>query len=172
MNPHLVRGLDYYNGLVFEWITDQLGAQGTVSAGGRYNNLVEQLGGKPTMAVGCAVGLERLSTLIQTDHQVKPTIFWASIGAEARLQSLVLLHQLKQSEPDLEHLAIYMECQEVSLNNQNKRAQQAQADWFFVLGAQELADQTVQVKSMRGSQKIQKTIAWSELSTFIRTNVV
>ena len=107
VNPHLVRGLDYYCKTVFEWVTDKLGAQGTVCAGGRYDGLVKQLGGKPTPAVGFAMGIERLILLLETldlvPEQVRQTFDLYLAAEQKGLQSDVILlaEQLRRALPDL-----------------------------------------------------------------------
>jgi histidyl-tRNA synthetase len=102
INPRLVRGLDYYNRTVFEWITDELGAQGTVCAGGRYDGLVTQLGGRPTPAVGFAMGLERLVALLETAAPApEPALdaYLVAVGAEAQCEVLPLAERLRDAAP-------------------------------------------------------------------------
>merc|ERR1712157_444443 len=101
INPRLVRGLDYYNRTVFEWVTDSLGAQGTVCAGGRYDGLVEQLGGKATPAVGFAMGLERLVLLLQAlesvgDIRRSADVYLAAMGDKASIQAPIIAAQLRK----------------------------------------------------------------------------
>ena len=104
LNPRLVRGLDYYGKTVFEWVTDELGSQGTVCAGGRYDSLVDQLGGKAASAVGFAMGIERLIQLIEIHNQpsVVPTLdaYMISVGAEAEQVGIRLSEQLRDTLPD------------------------------------------------------------------------
>src|SRR5512141_2202918 len=105
INPRLVRGLDYYNRTVFEWVTDRLGAQGTVCAGGRYDGLVEQLGGNATPAVGFALGLERLVALLQESAAVVPSMnphaYLVTVGEAAQSQGQILAERLRDACPAL-----------------------------------------------------------------------
>lgn len=125
LNPALVRGLDYYNGLVFEWTTDQLGAQATVCAGGRYDGLSRQLGGTDTPAVGFAMGLERLLLLMEAagsfpqDLQAQVDVYLAVVGEGVRTQALLLAQALRQAIPELR---ILTHCGGGKYNAQMKKA--------------------------------------------------
>ena len=107
INPKLVRGLDYYSKTVFEWVTDKLGAQGTVCAGGRYDGLVEQMGGKPTPGVGFAMGIERLVLLLETLEQIPEEIsrqvdvYLCAFGEAAELAGLALSERVRDQLPNL-----------------------------------------------------------------------
>ena len=150
INPRLVRGLDYYNRTVFEWITDRLGAQGTICAGGRYDDLVAQLGGKSTPAVGFAMGLERILEL--TDFTgaeldaATPLIYQVMVGGAALRNGLRLAEQLRNKIPGLRLL---VHCGGGSFKSQFRKADKSQADYALILGAEEVAKNTVQVKPLR-----------------------
>jgi histidyl-tRNA synthetase len=151
LNPCLVRGLDYYSRTVFEWVTDRLGAQGTVCAGGRFDALVEQLGGKPTPAAGFAMGLERLLELVREqlrpDHA--PHAYLVLVGDTAQRQGLVLAERLRDAVPGLRLLS---HCGGGSFKSQFKRADKSGAAVALVLGDDEVAQGTVGVKYLRVDQ--------------------
>jgi len=111
INPNLVRGLDYYNRTVFEWVTTELGAQGTVCAGGRYDGLVEQIGGKATPAVGFAMGIERLTALLMDHDKVpvlaKPDIYVVLVGNNVQRSGLILSEKIRKALP---HINVQMNC--------------------------------------------------------------
>jgi len=148
VNPCLVRGLDYYSRTVFEWVTDQLGAQGTVCAGGRFDGLVEQLGGKPTPAAGFAMGLERLLELVRgqlrPDHE--PHAYLVLVGDTAQRQGLVLAERLRDAVPGLR---LQTHCGGGNFKNQFKRADKSGAKVALVLGDDEVAQGSVGVKYLR-----------------------
>ncbi len=153
INSRLVRGLDYYCKTVFEWVTDQLGAQGTVCAGGRYDGLVEQLGGKSTPAVGFALGMERLTLLIDAVSSVPTTVqdridaYLVAVGDSAVMEAGVeLAETLRQGLPQLRLL---MHCGGGSFKSQMKKADKSGAKVALILGEDELAVQQVSVKSLR-----------------------
>ncbi len=148
VNPCLVRGLDYYSRTVFEWVTDQLGAQGTVCAGGRFDVLVEQLGGKPTPAAGFAVGLERLLELVreQLQPQHLPHAYLVLVGEAAQAEGLVLAERLREAQPGLR---LVTHCGGGSFKSQFKRADKSGARVALVLGEDEVAQGTVGVKYLR-----------------------
>ncbi|MGQ3052489.1 MAG: histidine--tRNA ligase [Roseateles sp.] len=150
INPRLVRGLDYYNLTVFEWVTTKLGAQGTVCAGGRYDGLVEQLGGKPTPAVGFGMGLERLLLLLET-LQLK-----APVGAPDVYAVVPDPAELPRVLPTLEALraagvAVQMHAGGGSFKSQFKKADASGARFALVFGADELGRGEVGLKSLRDS---------------------
>ncbi len=163
VNPRLVRGLDYYGRTVFEWVTDQLGAQGTVCAGGRYDGLVEQLGGKPTPAVGFALGLERLVTLVEDQGLVQPRsevdVYMVVSGEAAEQQALVLAETLRDTMP---WAKFQMHCGGGSFKSQFKRADRSGARFALVLGDDELARGEVGVKDLRDGGE-QRTVGRDEL---------
>lgn len=150
VNPRLVRGLDYYCHTVFEWITEQLGAQGTVCAGGRYDGLVEQLGGKPTVAAGFALGIERLVALMEesgtTAPDASPHVYVAMSGSEAERYGMLLAERLRNELPELRLL---LNCGGGSFKAQMKRADRSGAQMALVIGAQEVAEGMVGVKQLR-----------------------
>jgi histidyl-tRNA synthetase len=162
INPRLVRGLDYYGLTVFEWITDQLGAQGTICAGGRYDNLVEQIGGPPTPAVGFALGLERLIELVKNSNSLtsNPDVYLIAAGAEANMQGLLLAEQLRSALPNL---SILTNCGAASLKSQFKRADKSGAKIALILGENEIKENVVAIKYLR-LDKPQITVARNELA--------
>ena len=166
VNERLVRGLDYYNRTVFEWITDSLGAQGTVLAGGRYDGLVEQLGGKATPAVGFAMGLERLVLMLEalelTDSIEGPVdVFVAAMGEVAENQSLIIAEQLRGQLP---HLKVMRHCGGGSFKKQMKRADKSGAAVALILGEDELANGQIGVKYLRDDRP-QETLALTALAS-------
>jgi len=166
INPKLVRGLDYYGKTVFEWVTDQLGAQGTVCAGGRYDGLVEQMGGKPTPGVGFAMGIERLVLLIETLEQVpaelarQVDVYLCAFGEPAELAALTLAERLRDQMPGLR---LQVNAGAGSFKSQFKKADKSGALYALILGDDELARQVVGFKPLR-DQGEQQSIAWDALS--------
>lgn len=150
INPRLVRGLDYYNRTVFEWVTDKLGAQGTLCAGGRYDDLVAQLGGKTTPGVGFAMGLERILELMDfTSNDLSsnsPRIYQVLVGNAAMKNGLRLAEQLRNEMPALRLL---MHSGGGSFKSQFKKADKSQADYALILGDDEVTNNTVQIKPLR-----------------------
>jgi histidyl-tRNA synthetase len=154
INPRLVRGLDYYSRTVFEWVTDRLGAQGTVCAGGRYDGLVEQLGGKAVPAVGFAMGLERLVAILEETNPAAADpavdVYLVLQGDAAIREGLVLAEQLRDSLPTL---AVISNCGGGSMKAQFKRADRSGAQYALVLGDTELAEGTVVLKPLRRDEQ-------------------
>ncbi len=152
VNPRLVRGLDYYSRTVFEWVTDRLGAQGTVCAGGRYDGLVEQLGGRATSAVGFAMGLERLIALLEeTDlaqRLPRPDLYMIMMGEEAQRRGLQLAETLRSELPELRLIS---HCGGGGFKSQFKKADKSNARYALVLGDDELARGEVGLKPLRES---------------------
>jgi len=150
VNPRLVRGLDYYSRTVFEWVTDQLGAQGTICAGGRYDGLVEYLGGRPTPAFGFAVGLERLLALLQESGVEFPDgcphLYLVLVGEQGRLRGLVFADELRDALPGLR---VQCNCDGGSFKSQFKRADRSGAEYALVLGDDEVEQQTATLKPLR-----------------------
>ncbi|WP_339729418.1 histidine--tRNA ligase [uncultured Pseudomonas sp.] len=172
INPKLVRGLDYYSKTVFEWVTDQLGSQGTVCAGGRYDGLVEQMGGKPTPGVGFAMGIERLMLLLETLGKV-PTeiartvdVYLCAFGEPAELAALALSERLRDQLPNLR---LQVNAGAGSFKSQFKKADKSGALYALILGEDELAQQVVGCKPLRG-QGEQQSIAWSALADHLATS--
>ncbi|MEY4921460.1 MAG: histidyl-tRNA synthetase [Pseudomonadota bacterium] len=164
VNERLVRGLDYYNRTVFEWVTNSLGAQGTVCAGGRYDGLVEQLGGRATPAVGFAMGLERLVLLIQTvnpDFKVPATVevYLVSSGSGAQNAAMQLAESLRDALPTLKLMTNYGGG---NVKKQFTRADKWGARVALMLGESEVAAQQVVVKDLRNGE--QETLAQADVA--------
>jgi histidyl-tRNA synthetase len=148
INPRLVRGLDYYNRTVFEWVTDQLGAQGTVCAGGRYDGLIEQLGGKPAPAAGFAMGIERLLALMEAGGKTLvtsvPDAYIVHVGETAQTWAWQVATALREAG-----LATVMHCGGGSFKSQMKKADASRARYAVILGEDEAAAQHLTVKPLR-----------------------
>lgn len=159
INPKLVRGLDYYNKTVFEWVTSALGAQGTVCGGGRYDGLVEQLGGHATSGVGFAMGLERLVLLVQEVNKSIPVksavdIYVVYQGEGTTLAAFQLAEKLRSELP---HLSTMLHCSGGNFKKQFKRADKSGATLALVLGESEVQNNQVVVKHLLGGAE-QQTI--------------
>ena len=148
INPYIVRGLDYYNRTVFEWVTDSLGAQGTVCAGGRYDGLAAQIGGRDTPGIGFALGIDRLALMLAPvfEHPSRADIYVASIGHNARDVGLGIAEKIRSAFPNLRVLA---HCGEGKLKAQLKKADASGASLALVLGEDEIAKQQIGIKSLR-----------------------
>jgi histidyl-tRNA synthetase len=169
VNPALVRGLDYYNRTVFEWVTDSLGAQGTVCAGGRYDGLVEQLGGKATQGVGFAIGLERLVLMLQTfelDKNVESVvdIYVTAMDESVEFYARKVSELLRDALPQIK---VMNHCGGGNFKKQMKRADQSGASVALIIGLDEMVSQQVAVKHLREKQP-QETISVDELTYFIK----
>jgi|TARA_B110000977_G_scaffold126865_1_gene162137 histidyl-tRNA synthetase len=169
INPRLVRGLDYYCKTVFEWVTDKLGSQGTVCGGGRYDGMIEQLGGKPTPAVGWAMGVERMILLLQ-EMQQEPAglgqqadVYLAHIGDGASVRTMQLAEQLRT---DISGLRLLWHCGGGSLKNQMKKADRCGAKLVLIMGDDELAQGEIQIKPLQG-QGEQQSIPLSKVSAHV-----
>ncbi|MEH0390086.1 histidine--tRNA ligase [Vibrio mimicus] len=166
VNQRLVRGLDYYNRTVFEWITESLGSQGTVCGGGRYDGLVEQLGGKPTPAVGFAMGLERLvlmmETLGNTEVRRSVDVYMVTAGEGSMMAGMKLAEQLREQVPGLRVMTHFGGG---NFKKQFKRADKVGAAIALVLGEDEVAAQTVVVKDLAGGD--QSTVAQAEVAKLL-----
>ena len=167
VNPALVRGLDYYNRTVFEWVTDSLGSQGTVCAGGRYDGLVEQLGGKATQGVGFAMGLERLVLMLQTLKLDKDLVSVVDIYVTAMDESVELYaRQVSEKLRDaLPQIKLMNHCGGGNFKKQMKRADQSGAIIAFIIGQDEMETQQVAVKYLREKQP-QEIVSINELTHF------
>ena len=158
VNPKLVRGLDYYNQTVFEWISNDLGAQGTICGGGRYDGLVEKMGGNATPAIGFAMGLERIALLIEdkSDQIInkRPHLYFASIGDNANIESMKLSKKIIEALP---HITITNDMSMGTLKNQMKKANKSEADFAMILGEQELSEGHISIKPLKG-QGVQQSI--------------
>ncbi|WP_428820597.1 histidine--tRNA ligase [Microbulbifer sp. MCCC 1A16149] len=169
VNPRLVRGLDYYGKTVFEWVTDSLGAQGTVCAGGRYDGLVEQMGGKPTPAVGFGLGVERLVLLLETLEVLPDTLDQqvdAYLVAVGDVQSAALA-AAEQLRSELPWLRLQTHCGGGSFKSQMKKADKSNADFALIIGEDEAAAGQVTVKSLRADAE-QQTVALAELAKVLQ----
>lgn len=150
VNQRLVRGLDYYSRTVFEWVTTRLGAQGTVCAGGRYDGLVEQLGGRGVPAVGFAMGIERLIAILE-EQRAKPLpaaldVYLVLVGEQAQARGLALAETLREHLPGLRLLT---HCGGGSFKSQFKRADRSAAHYALILGDDELARGRIGLKPLR-----------------------
>jgi len=167
VNPRLVRGLDYYGRTVFEWVTSQLGAQGTVCAGGRYDVLVEYLGGRPTPAVGFALGLERLIALVEEQQvqlpDVAPHLYVVALGDQARQEGFLLSERLRDAVPGLR---VVTHCGGGSFKSQFKKADRSGARYALVLGDEEVKQRQVGIKPLR-EQKDQELVSFDALGTTV-----
>lgn len=163
LNPRLVRGLDYYCRTVFEWVTDRLGAQGTVCAGGRYDGLVEQLGGRPTPAIGWALGLERLLELYRAcggrDIATGPDLYLVAAGQGTLAPAFRLAEQLRAERPQFK---VEINLGGGSFKAQMKRADKSGARFALVLGEAELQAGTIGLKPLRESGE-QNAVPWTGL---------
>jgi histidyl-tRNA synthetase len=165
INQKLVRGLDYYCRTAFEWVTDKLGAQGTVCGGGRYDGLVSQFGGKPTPGVGFAMGVERLVLLLETLGVVpaelkRPAdVYVCAFGEPAELAALGLAEKLRDAVPGIRLL---LNAGAGSFKSQFKKADKSGAQFALILGDDELAARVVGFKPLRGEGE-QQNIAWEAL---------
>ncbi|ANO33587.1 histidine--tRNA ligase [Vibrio breoganii] len=162
VNERLVRGLDYYNRTVFEWITESLGSQGTVCGGGRYDGLVEQLGGKPTKAVGFAMGLERLVLMLETLelNEVRRSVdaYVVTAGEGTLMAGMKLAENLREQMPELRVMNHFGGG---NFKKQFKRADKVGAAVALVLGENEVSEDNVVVKDLIGGEQI--TIAQADL---------
>ncbi len=169
VNPRLVRGLDYYSRTVFEWVTESLGAQGTVCAGGRYDGLIEQLGGKDSTAVGFALGMERLIDLLDDpgrfDRAALPQAYLIAVGELAEARAPLLAERLRDTLPGLR---LQLNCGGGSFKSQFKRADRSGAEVALILGDDEARDQTLGVKSLRREEG-QQTLSENEAIAFLHS---
>jgi histidyl-tRNA synthetase len=163
INQTLVRGLDYYNKTVFEWVSDELGAQGTICAGGRYDSLVEKMGGNSTPAIGFAIGMERLSLLVTKEIPKKTSIYICAMGEAAQLKSLQISQILTQNN----HLIVYNDCSLTGFKSQLKKADKKNCDYAVIIGEDEVQNNCVVVKSLTTNID-QQTVKDSELEIFIQ----
>ena len=154
INARLVRGLDYYNRTVFEWVTTKLGAQGTIAGGGRYDSLVERLGGEPTPACGFGIGLERVFLLMQEYGVVAddaPDVYLVNVGELAEKAAFALAEKLRQAG-----LQVVLHAGGGSFKSQMKKADRSQARYAIILGDDEVNTQQVSLKPMRADASDQQ----------------
>lgn len=172
VNPRLVRGIDYYNRTVFEWITEDLGAQGTICGGGRYDSLVKQLGGRATPACGFGLGLDRLQLLIEEQNLAttdnNPDVFFVTSGENAELAGVKLAETLRDTHPKLRLL---INAGGGSFKSQLKRADKSGAAYAFILGETEVAEQTIVVKPLLENTE-QSTLTMEQLSEYIEQHII
>jgi histidyl-tRNA synthetase len=173
INPCLVRGLDYYNKTVFEWVTNDLGAQGTVLAGGRYDGLVEQLSGKASSALGFAIGMERLILLtqqMQPEFAASAADIYILTDSEKTFQKgLEISVQLRDAFPEL---CILQHCGGGGFKNQIKKADKSGARYGIFIGEGEYTEKSVGVKALLDKSNFQqKTIAWENITEYIRSQL-
>lgn len=172
LNPCLVRGLDYYTKTVFEWVTTELGAQGAVCSGGRYDGLVEQLGGKPTPALGFGLGLDRVVLLVQQVNKNlatnSPHIYFITDNEQAFHRSLKLADKLRDSIPQLR---VLLNCGGGSFKNQFKKADKSGAMLALIIGEEELKTDSITVKFLREDVS-QMTIKNDGLVEFIQRKAI
>lgn len=168
INPRLVRGLDYYSRTVFEWVTDALGAQGAVCSGGRYDGLVEQLGGKkPVPAIGWAIGVERLLALCEAEQAapvvVETDIYWVAVGERAQIAALPLVESLRDAVPGIR---VELNLGAGSMKAQLKRADKSGARFAVVVGEDEMAAGEAGVKPLRDSSE-QRRVPLDALASWL-----
>ncbi|MBS6009675.1 MAG: histidine--tRNA ligase [Haemophilus parahaemolyticus] len=170
INPKLVRGLDYYNKTVFEWVTSALGAQGTVCGGGRYDGLVEQLGGHATQGVGFAMGLERLVLLVQEVNKEialpqAVDLYLVYAGEGTTLNAFQIAEQIRTELPQVR---VMTHCSGGKFQKQFKRADKIEAKYALVIGESEVQAKTVVMKDLRnGAEQI--TISQADLINTLKT---
>ena len=164
INPRLVRGLDYYNRTVFEWVTDALGSQGAVCSGGRYDGLVEKLGGRATPAVGWAMGLERFVALYEECGGETPAadadVYLVAVGDAALRQAFVIAEELRDS---IAGIRVDLNLGGGSFKSQLKRADKSNATYALILGDQEIAESKIGLKPLRSTED-QISVAMHELA--------
>ncbi|HRD68663.1 MAG TPA: histidine--tRNA ligase [Legionella sp.] len=168
INPVLVRGLDYYGHTVFEWITDRLGSQATICAGGRYDILVEQLGGSSTPAAGFALGMERILLLMENLNKMEPklpgkSLFIIAVNAEALIAGLIMAERIRDMNPSIE---VMTNTAGGSFKSQFKKADKSGARLALILGDDEIANQKVSVKDLRKEAE-QFTVELSNINQFL-----
>ena len=172
INPRLVRGIDYYNRTVFEWVTDELGAQGTVCAGGRYDPLIQMFGGKPTPAVGFAMGIERLIELMKAagepDQPNQCDVYLVHQGEQAQLQAFVLGERIRDAGLD-----VVMHASTAngpgSFKTQMKKADGSGAAFAVIIGEDEVTNHSASVKAMRAAEgeQQQSTVPFDDVVDFL-----
>jgi len=168
LNERLVRGLDYYNRTVFEWVTTSLGAQGTICAGGRYDGLVEQLGGKATPGFGFALGIERLVLMLTSLEKVtniRPQVdaYVVILGDDAQIKANELAEKWRDQVPNIR---LQCHCGGGNMKKQLKRADKSGAQIALILGDDEITNQSVMVKYLRGQQE-QQNVAFEKIPSLL-----
>lgn len=172
VNPRIVRGMDYYTKTVFEWTTNALGAQGTVCGGGRYDDMVEELGGKPTKAIGFGLGIERLISLCEkvnlTLQSNTPDVFMVLLGEQAEIKGLCLSETIRDHCPELK---ILLNIGGGSIKSQMRKADKSGANYAIIIGESELVQEKVAIKSLRIMQE-QIILAQQDLVDFLQKNCI
>ena len=172
ITTRLVRGLDYYSKTVFEWVTDELGSQGTICAGGRYDSLIEQLGGKPNFAVGFAMGMERLLALVELAGNVplerSIDVYMIRVGELAEKEGLRLAEKIRNEVPGLK---LQVNCGGGSFKSQFKKADKIGAEYAIILGDDEVSRKELAIKSLRSEQG-QKTFNQEQAIAFLQEFLV
>jgi len=172
ITTRLVRGLDYYSKTVFEWVTDELGSQGTICAGGRYDSLIEQLGGKPNFAVGFAMGMERLLALVELAGNVplerSIDVYMIRVGELAEKEGLRLAEEIRNEVPGLK---LQVNCGGGSFKSQFKKADKIGAEYAIILGDDEVSRKELAIKSLRSEQG-QKTFNQEQAIAFLQEFLV
>ncbi|TDQ38472.1 histidine--tRNA ligase [Thiopseudomonas denitrificans] len=174
LNNRLVRGLDYYSKTVFEWTTDKLGAQGTVCGGGRYDGLVETMGGKPTTGVGFAMGIERLILMLETLGKVPPQlaqqvdVYFCAFGEAAELAAVQWAERIRDALPGVR---LQVNAGGGSFKSQFKKADRSTAAYALILGEHELDNNCIGIKPLRTEDE-QQTVALDELTDKLATLLV
>jgi histidyl-tRNA synthetase len=168
INSRLVRGLDYYSKTVFEWVTDELGAQGTVCAGGRYDGLIEQLGGKANHAVGFAMGIERLLALMETLDSVQlenpVDVYMIRVGEMAEQEGMRFAETIRNEIPGLK---LQVNCGGGSFKSQFKKADKSGAEFAIILGDDEVSRSEVSIKPLRNSEQEQQNMPQQQAIKFL-----
>jgi histidyl-tRNA synthetase len=164
VNPRLVRGLDYYSRTVFEWVTDALGAQGAVCSGGRYDGLVEKLGGRATPAIGWAMGIERFVALFGACGKEAPAryadVYVAALGEGTLARAFALAEELRDTIPGIR---VEVNLGGGSFKSQMKRADKSNAAFALILGEQELSESRIGVKPLRSTEE-QESVALDDIA--------
>ena len=162
LNTRLVRGLDYYGKTVFEWVTDDLGAQGTICAGGRYDGLIEQLGGKENYAIGFAMGMERLLLLMEQLDNVpverRVDVYMIRVGVEAEKEGMRLAEKIRDQ---VDGIKLQINCGGGSFKSQFKKADKSGAEYAIIIGDDEVSRGEVSLKPLRTGQE-QKNMTQNE----------
>ena len=163
LNPNLVRGLDYYTKTVFEWTSDQLGSQATVCGGGRYDGLVEQLGGKDICGIGCAIGMERLTELVEVSvekaENSQPKIYIVAVGEGAEIHASIMAETIRDEN---QNYAVEVNIDGGNFKQQFRRADKSGAELAIIVGEQEIEQGTISLKPLKSDGE-QKTVKQEEL---------
>jgi histidyl-tRNA synthetase len=171
VNPRLVRGLDYYTHTVFEWVSDELGAQGTVCGGGRYDGLVAQIGGRATYGAGWAMGIERIISMLRSGAgpvpDTQPHVYFAAVGAGARQRCASIAESLRDQIPQLR---LVLDAADDGFKNKLKRADRSGAVFALLLGDDEVREHQITVKPLR-DEAAQTVVAQSEIAAHLARQI-